>query len=485
MRRVYVAFRPILSHDCCASVAPESGFFQMAKGTLRSIRNKISRRTVEALQPGERLTDTEIKGFVVRCFTDRKVYSLKLFVTGRQRTMTIGTDGIITPDAARRKAIELRGMAAAGHDPATDREVRQQKLTIGEVVRRFLAEHCGLIDTTDLRARFAVKPGAPVKHGTAQGYRDSLRDHVLPILSNRTIDSVDAADIATIHHRMQSTPTAANTMLSVMSVLHSWSHNRKLRSNPENPTTGIKRYPSRRRTRFLSLEETKRMAEAILAAEHGVPMEQVPRYSARRAKERARSATRSDLRPGPKAAATASITIYSAAALRFLLLTGLRPQEALDLRWSDIDLATGYTRLPDTKTGPREATLSSHAIELIKTIPALKGNPYVFCGAKTGKPLSSLQHAFDLVAEIAGLDDDVVLYTLRHNYGSTLAAQRVEAYEIMKAMGHRNLSTSLRYIHLAQQGVQAITTKATAGIASTLTNAAKGRADVDDDAHSS
>jgi len=114
---------------------------------------------------------------------------------------------------------------------------------------------------------------------------------VLPILSNRTIDSVTSAEIAIIHHRMQSTPTAANTMLSVVSDLHSWSHNRKLRSSPENPISGIKRYSSRRRTRFLSLEDAKRMAEAIFAAEHGVPMEQVPRYAARRAKERSRSST--------------------------------------------------------------------------------------------------------------------------------------------------------------------------------------------------
>ena len=76
-----------------------------------------------------------------------------------------------------------------------------------------------------------------------------------------------------------------------------------------------------------------------------------------------------------------------------------------------------------------------------------------------------------MVRELAGLakdDNDVVLYTLRHNFESILAAQRVEAYELMRAMGHKNLSMSLRYIHLASGGVQETTSRATAGIANAL-----------------
>ena len=62
----------------------------------------------------------------------------------------------------------------------------------------------------------------------------------------------------------------------------------------------------------------------------------------------------------------------------------------------------------------------------------------------------------------------MVLYTLRHNSGSTLADSRVEAYELMKMMGHKNLSTSLRYIHLRDAGIKETSTKATANIAQAL-----------------
>ena len=68
----------------------------------------------------------------------------------------------------------------------------------------------------------------------------------------------------------------------------------------------------------------------------------------------------------------------------------------------------------------------------------------------------------------AGLGAEVVTYTLRHNFGSTLAAAKVEGYELMRAMGHKNIGTSMRYIHLANEGVQATTTRATDKLAASL-----------------
>ena len=106
--------------------------------------------------------------------------------------------------------------------------------------------------------------------------------------------------------------------------------------------------------------------------------------------------------------------------------------------------------------------------QLLVGVPRIRGNPYVFCGHKTGRPLASLQHAFEVVWEKAKLPDDVVLYTLRHNFGSTLADSRVETYELMKMMGHKNLSTSLRYIHLRDAGVQATSSQATVSIATVM-----------------
>lgn len=335
-----------------------------------------------------------------------------------------------------------------------------------------------MIETNDLRAKFAVTEGASVKPGTARSYRDMLRDHLLPVLGNRRMDSINSADAAQIHQRMRKTPRAANGMLSVLSVLHSWARARKLRATFENPTEGIKRYPEKRRTRFLDADETRRFVAAIAQAEAGVAIERMPQYKSRRDAARSKRQQRAGDRklPGPVPSERVSIDLYSAAALRFLLLTGLRPKEALELKRANVNLATGVAHLPATKTGDRDATLSTHAIAFLRTVPQIESNPYFFCGQKAGRPLTGLQNAFEIVRELAGFDEEVVLYTLRHNFGSTLAAQRVEAYELMRAMGHKNLSTSLRYIHLASEGIQATTSKATAGIAEIMHSQEKSRA---------
>lgn len=396
----------------------------------------ITLRALEAMSAGEELWDSEVKGFYVRCQRAARIFVVKARIAGRQRHITIGEHGSPwTPDAARKEAKRLQGEIAAGHDPASQREKARTTLTVADVAMRFLAEHCGV---RDLDGTFQPAPHASVQPGTARGYRDTLRDHILPKLGKFRCDAVTTADVAKLHLDLRDRPRAGNYVLAVMSVMTNWAATRHLWPKGVNPTDDIKRHPETRRTKALTADETARLVNAIATAE-----------------------------------ASGKITSYSAAALRFLMLCGLRPKEAMRIKWADIDTETGRVHLPATKTGPRDATLSTHALELLATIPRLRGNPYVFCGHKAGQPLSSLQHAFETVSADAKMPPEVVLYTLRHNFGSTLADGRVEAYELMKMMGHKNLSTSLRYIHLRDAGVQATSSKATAGIAAALAKAAK------------
>ena len=73
---------------------------------------KITKRTVDNLKPGQTAWDGEMRGFGVRCQRRDKVYVLKYRYRGRQRWVSIGRHGSPwTPNSARNEA--LRSLIAA------------------------------------------------------------------------------------------------------------------------------------------------------------------------------------------------------------------------------------------------------------------------------------------------------------------------------------------------------------------------------------
>src|SRR5262249_17260054 len=103
---------------------------------------KVSKRTVDQLSAGV-IWDRDVKGFGVRCRqSGAKHYVLKMRVGGRQRWITIGRHGSPwTPDTARRDALRLLGLRAAGKDPALERDRQKGAATIAELGTRFLQEY--------------------------------------------------------------------------------------------------------------------------------------------------------------------------------------------------------------------------------------------------------------------------------------------------------------------------------------------------------
>ena len=74
---------------------------------------------------------------------------------------------------------------------------------------------------------------------------------------------------------------------------------------------------------------------------------------------------------------------FTAAAIRFLMLTGWRGAEARALRWENVNMETGEVLLPTTKTGRDMRTLGAAALEIIANLPRVNGNPHVFAGGRS------------------------------------------------------------------------------------------------------
>lgn len=106
---------------------------------------KIAKRTVESVAPEPRdvfLWDTEIPGFGVKVTPrGKRVYILQYWYGGRSRRCTIGRHGAdLTADEARREAWRLRGLIAAGHDPAGEYATMRSVPILDEFAERYLAQ---------------------------------------------------------------------------------------------------------------------------------------------------------------------------------------------------------------------------------------------------------------------------------------------------------------------------------------------------------
>jgi integrase len=113
------------------------------------MRGKISKRTVDALELGLSLADTEVKGFIAHRLPSGVIrYGYRYRNrAGRQRWYALGLHGELTPEQARRFAKTIAGQVAEGRDPATERTAKRAAAhakagtTVNVVLDAFLERH--------------------------------------------------------------------------------------------------------------------------------------------------------------------------------------------------------------------------------------------------------------------------------------------------------------------------------------------------------
>ena len=123
-----------------------------------------------------------------------------------------------------------------------------------------------------------------------------------------------------------------------------------------------------------------------------------------------------------------------------LMDTGIRLGEALRMQPEDIVVDRADLHVWISKG------------DLSRTLPltdrALK--------AAVGVPWASLtkdmvEHRFKSLRTAAGLDEEVVIHTLRHTCATRLAQSGLNVAQIQQWMGHKDIKTTMRYVHLASQ----------------------------------
>ena len=100
-----------------------------------------------------------------------------------------------------------------------------------------------------------------------------------------------------------------------------------------------------------------------------------------------------------------SVTIWEAAAIRLLMLTGCRKNEIVRLKWKDVDIDAGEIRIADGKTGARLVPLSPAAADVLSGLPRKAKRPWVILGTRSRRHLGDLQPAWERIRDRAGLEE--------------------------------------------------------------------------------
>ena len=104
--------------------------------------------------------------------------------------------------------------------------------------------------------------------------------------------------------------------------------------------------------------------------------------------------------------------------------------------------------LPDSKTGPKVIRLSDVALEYLRSIPPLLGNPYVLPGRNGKGHLVGITRCWHRIRQESGLGE-VRIHDLRHTFASAGLESGLSLLMIGRLLGHRSSATTNRYAHLA------------------------------------
>jgi integrase len=355
--------------------------------------------------------------------------------------MGLGTHGVITPDQARKSALEKQNEVGRGGDPLGKKRLLKNALRVSE-----------LLDAYTASPKFADKAELTQRYDKGR-----IQRHLAPLLGKKVAEKITSDDLRKAFSdiekgktaktektgfrglaRVKGGPGAARMAIRLLKSAYTWATEQGLIKL--NPTLGFKVGQDSRREVTLTQGEYKSLFETLdrLENEHKLR--------------------------GP-----------AADAIRVIALTGARRGEIAGLRWRHIDLQKGVILIPlkEHKTGKktqenRVIGLPSAAQALIAKQPKGDQDSLVFQPSAGANPIS-LSKPWRLIREEAGLNSEIGLHGLRHALASQMAIAGAEAAQIMAVMGHKNIATSQRYIHIAQDARVDIAEKAAAGISAALT----------------
>lgn len=371
--------------------------------------------------------DAEVIGFSVRVTpAGVKSYAFQWRdKLGKWRREGIGRHGTITCDKARQIAKDWAGIVASGGTPnSTSESDIAAQTTIEQLRDRYMNEHA-----------IHQKPRTRLNN---QGYWDN---HIIPAFKGRLVSEITAPDAKSLHIAMRPTPTNANRVIEclrkAMNLAEAW----KMRPEGSNPARGIKPYRLKKRKRYMTPDEAKAF---------GVALREFDREG--------------------------GLTARYAALVRLEIYTGARKGEFLNALWTDIDWDRCILNLIDTKSNEsQELILPLIAIDVLKGLERVQGNPYIIAGGKAGKPLQETRRLWARLCKMAGVKagrvGGIVMHDLRHSFASYTISATGNLAMVGGLLRHADPQTTARYAHLLDDPLRAASDMGAGHLASLVDNA--------------
>lgn len=291
-------------------------------------------------------------------------------LNGKRRMMGLGACSAVTLAEAREKAADARKQVKQGIDPLEVKEAEQtaekaKATTFRELAAEYIADH---------RAGWRN-----VKHG--QQWENTLAQYAFPKIGDKPIAEISTEDVLGILKKL-------------------WT---------EKPETA-----SRLRNRIELVIDAGRAKGLSAAANPAAWRGHLDKLLPKRTKASRGHHAAMDYRELPAfyKRLTEDRDSLSSVALQITILTACRTSEVLLADWSEFDLDNKLWIIPGErmKAGrPHRVPLSD---EVLKLLQGIKGEGYVFPGAREGRPLSNM--AMTMVLRRLGHPDLTV-----HGFRST------------------------------------------------------------------
>ena len=335
--------------------------------------------------------------------TGKKSFLLRFTLDGRKGSIKIGEFGALTVNDARARANELRKLIHDGIDPRIERQRQRDKTTLKAFVQDEYLPH----------ARQTKR-----SHKTDES---KFIHHILPRFGSYKLENITTKDIQRYLTDLKSVRAAATVNRHISLLHHAFSLAIQWGHIERNPVQTIRKFQeNNQRQRFLTEDEVRRLFKAAEGDHNRVAGCLIP----------------------------------------FLLVTGIRLGEALSAQWIYAELESKRPRLfiPHTKSGKsRYVLLNPVAVNILKSAPRATGNPYLFPGKVTGKPLNNPRKAFHRMLKKSGIEKSFRIHDLRHSFASLAINNGCTLYEVQALLAHSNSRMTERYAHLSSDAIEQAT----------------------------